>query len=73
MAKYPSAGCAGGRIASHRISLGSANRENPTSSIGLPIMSGTSMRSSITLEHLSIRYSARLGIRAGILPGGPQA
>jgi hypothetical protein len=31
------------RIASHRISSGSANRENQTSSIGLPIMFGTSM------------------------------
>ena len=38
------------RIASHRISSGSANRENQTSSIGLPIMFGTSMRSSLTLE-----------------------
>src|ERR1700730_13590355 len=44
------------RIASHRISSGSANRENQTSSIGLPIMFGISMRSSLTLEsrrHLS--------------------
>ena len=38
------------RIASHRILSGSANRENQTSSIGLPIMFGTSMRSSLTLE-----------------------
>jgi hypothetical protein len=38
------------RVASHRISSGSANRENQTSSIGLPIMFGTSMRSSLTLE-----------------------
>ena len=38
------------RIASHRISSGSANRENQTSSIGLPIMFGTSMRFSLTLE-----------------------
>jgi len=30
--------------------IGSANRENQTSSIGLPIMFGTSMRSSLTLE-----------------------
>ena len=38
------------RIASHRISSGSADRENQTSSIGLPIMFGISMRSSLTLE-----------------------
>ena len=38
------------RIASHRTSSGWANRENQTSSIGLPIMFGTSMRSSLTLE-----------------------
>src|SRR5260370_41940067 len=61
------------RIASHRISSGSANRENQTSSIGLPITFGTSMRSSLTLELVSIRHSARLGNRAGISPGSPQA
>ena len=44
------------RIASHRISSGSANRENQTSSIGLPTMFGTSMRSSLTLE--SRRHSS---------------
>jgi hypothetical protein len=38
------------RIASHRTSSGSANRENQTSSIGLPTMFGISMRSSLTLE-----------------------
>jgi hypothetical protein len=38
------------RIASHQISSGSANRENQTSSIFLPIMFGTSMPSSLMLE-----------------------
>jgi pimeloyl-ACP methyl ester carboxylesterase len=36
--------------------IGSANRENQTSSIGLPIMFGTSMHSSLTLE--SRRHSS---------------
>ena len=38
------------RTVSHRISSGSANPENPTSNIGLPITCGTSMRSSIRLK-----------------------
>ena len=38
------------RIASHQISSGWANRENQTSSIRLPTMFGTSMRSSLSLE-----------------------
>jgi hypothetical protein len=62
------------RIASHRISSSSANRENPKSNIDLPILYSTLMRSLMALESCqrsSLRKSGELDLHFTGEPASP--